>query len=58
VSGGGDGDVGGGVIVVAATNRPDMLDDAILRPGRIDRIVQVPMPDLQVKHSLLTASHV
>lgn len=35
----------GDVIVVAATNRPDRLDQALLRPGRLDRIVYVPLPD-------------
>lgn len=34
-----------GVIVLAATNRPDTLDGAILRPGRLDRILYVPLPD-------------
>ena len=33
------------VIVVAATNRPDMIDKALMRPGRLDRIVYVPLPD-------------
>ena len=36
------------VLVVAATNRPDMLDAALMRPGRMDRIIYVPMPDEQV----------
>ena len=34
-----------GVIVVAATNRPDSVDDALTRPGRFDRLVEVPLPD-------------
>ena len=36
------------VLLVAATNRPDMLDDALIRPGRIDRIIYVPPPDKEV----------
>lgn len=38
------------VLVVAATNRPDMLDDALMRPGRFDRIIYVPPPDEKVRH--------
>ena len=34
-----------GVVVVAATNRPDMLDDALLRPGRFDKLLYVPPPN-------------
>jgi ATP-dependent Zn protease len=37
-----------GVIVIAATNRPDVLDQALLRPGRFDRQVTVDRPDVQV----------
>ncbi|WP_225755006.1 ATP-dependent metallopeptidase FtsH/Yme1/Tma family protein [Actinotalea sp. Marseille-Q4924] len=40
-----DGFAGSGVVVLAATNRPDVLDDALTRPGRLDRQVQVPNPD-------------
>ena len=41
-----------GVIVVAATNRPDMIDDALLRPGRIDRIIFVPLPDAATREDV------
>ncbi len=33
------------VVVIAATNRPDMIDKALMRPGRLDRVVYVPLPD-------------
>ncbi len=42
-----------GVIVLAATNRPDVLDPAILRPGRFDRQVMVDMPDMQEREAIL-----
>ena len=38
----------GHVLVIAATNRPDMIDSALMRPGRFDRIIHVPLPDLSV----------
>jgi cell division protease FtsH len=42
-----------GVILIAATNRPDVLDPALLRPGRFDRHVTVPMPDLRGREEIL-----
>jgi cell division protease FtsH len=42
-----------GVIIVAATNRPDVLDPALLRPGRFDRQVQVPNPDIKGREKIL-----
>ncbi len=42
-----------GVILVAATNRPDVLDPALLRPGRFDRQVVVPLPDLRGREAIL-----
>lgn len=44
----------GSVIIIAATNRPDVLDKALLRPGRFDRIVEVPYPDLVSRLEILT----
>jgi cell division protease FtsH len=46
-------DVRGGVILIAATNRPDVLDPALLRPGRFDRQIQVDAPDLNGRHEIL-----
>jgi cell division protease FtsH len=43
----------GHVIVIAATNRPDVLDPALLRPGRFDRVVIVPAPDLRGRQAIL-----
>jgi len=43
----------GDVIVIAATNRPDMIDPALLRPGRIDRIIYVPPPDYKARLEIL-----
>ncbi len=42
-----------GIIIVAATNRPDVLDPALLRPGRFDRQVQVPNPDIKGREKII-----
>ncbi len=42
-----------GVIVLAATNRADMIDPALLRPGRFDKIIQIPLPDKDSRKSIL-----
>ncbi len=42
-----------GIIVMAATNRPDIIDPALLRPGRFDRLVLVPAPDQKTRESIL-----
>ena len=43
----------GGVIVISATNRPDVLDPALLRPGRFDRQIVVPIPDVKGREEIL-----
>ncbi len=43
----------GDVRIIAATNRPDALDPAILRPGRFDRVVKVPMPDIEARERII-----
>ncbi|KAH8300368.1 hypothetical protein KR018_000003 [Drosophila ironensis] len=52
-----DGIVSGGsqqhILVVAATNRPDMIDDALMRPGRFDKLIHVPAPDTESRLALL-----
>jgi transitional endoplasmic reticulum ATPase len=42
-----------GVVVLAATNRPDMIDPALLRPGRFDKIIQIPLPDKESRKMIL-----
>jgi cell division protease FtsH len=46
-------ETGQGVLVIAATNRPDVLDPALLRPGRFDRQVVVPLPDIRGREQIL-----
>ena len=41
------------IVIVAATNRPDAIDEALLRPGRMDRIIYVPPPDLEARLQIL-----
>ena len=43
-----------GVVVLAATNRADMIDSALLRPGRFDKIIQIPLPDKESRRSILS----
>ncbi len=42
-----------GVVVIAATNRPDIIDEALLRPGRFDLILEVPPPDKDARKQIL-----
>ena len=46
-----------GIIIIAATNRPDVLDPALLRPGRFDRQVVVPRPDIDGREQILARPH-
>ena len=42
-----------GIVVLAATNRPDIIDPALLRPGRFDRLIYIPPPDLEARYEIL-----
>jgi len=44
------------VFIIGATNRPDIIDSAILRPGRLDQLIYIPLPDEPSRHSILKAS--
>jgi cell division protease FtsH len=46
-------DLRSGIVVIASTNRPDILDPAVIRPGRFDRQIVVPMPDLRGRQQIL-----
>lgn len=50
-----DGGRSGGVFVMGATNRPDMIDPAILRPGRLDKVLYVGLPDEEGRVDILRA---
>ena len=41
------------VVIIAATNRPDLLDSSMLRPGRFDRLIYIPMPDKEARKRIL-----
>jgi len=44
------------IFFIGATNRPDILDDALLRPGRLDQLIYIPLPDLPSRYSILKAN--
>ena len=48
-----DGSIGDGVLILGATNRPSIIDRALLRPGRFDRVIYVPPPDKSERRHIL-----
>merc|ERR1711931_455520 len=44
------------VFIIGATNRPDILDGAIMRPGRLDQLIYIPLPDVESRHSIFKAN--
>jgi transitional endoplasmic reticulum ATPase len=44
------------VFIIGATNRPDIIDPALMRPGRLDQLIYIPMPDVPARESILTSS--
>merc|ERR1712022_94619 len=44
------------VFIIGATNRPDIIDTALMRPGRLDQLIYIPMPDLESRQAILKAT--
>ena len=45
------------VFVIGATNRPDILDPAVMRPGRLDQLIYIPLPDYDSRYSIFKVRH-